>query len=594
MNATSPTLATPARRFPRLRPGPLWLAVPGVLFLLAFLIYPSAQLLLLSTADRATGEFSLASFVRFLGPSVYSRVLNTTFVIALQVTACCLLLGYPLAYWLSGLPKRRQQITVLLVLLAFWTSALVKNFAWLVLLGRTGIVSQALAWIGIAGGDSLLFNRGAVVFAMTHTMLPLAIVTMLPVMNQIDQRLGQAASTLGAPRAQVFWRIFFSLSMRGVAAAGLLVFIGSLGFFITPALLGSPREMMIGQLIISQINAMQNWQMGSTLALFLIGSALLSCLAYDLVFGLSSLADDQGKARSSSGRRLRRAGIALLSGLGWLFSSFENGYDRYVRKLLRLRLLAVYSWLLIFLLLFPIFSIVPMSFTESTFLSFPPKGFSTQWFQTYFDSTLWVTATLRSFGIGLVVACITAVIATLAAYGVVRGGGRAGSALFLLFMLPMIIPSIVIAVALFYLFAKMGLVASNLGIMIGHVVISMPVVFVIMLTTFKGHDWALDRAAGTLGANKVQVAWKITLPLVKDGLAAALVTGFLLSFEELTVALFIGGGLKTTLPKQLWDDILLQVNPTLAAASVVVLTVVTLLFLLLQWIGGRGKTVAAA
>ncbi|WP_232316346.1 ABC transporter permease [Candidatus Burkholderia verschuerenii] len=123
--------------------------------------------------------------------------------------------------------------------------------------------------------------------------------------------------------------------------------------------------------------------------------------------------------------------------------------------------------------------------------------------------------------------------------------------------------------------------ATNLGIVIGHVVIAMPIVFVILLTTFRGHDWALDHAAGTLGANRVQVLRRITLPSVKNGLIAGFVIGFLTSFEELTVALFIGGGIKTTLPKQLWTDILLQVTPTLAAASTVVLCVVSLLFLVL-------------
>jgi putative spermidine/putrescine transport system permease protein len=189
-----------------------------------------------------------------------------------------------------------------------------------------------------------------------------------------------------------------------------------------------------------------------------------------------------------------------------------------------------------------------------------------------------------------VVSLATTVIATLAALGMARTKSRMASALFLLFLLPMIVPSIVIAIALFYLYAHIGLVATNTGIILGHIVIAMPICFVILLTTFKGHDWSLDSAAGTLGANRLQVLMRITLPSVKNGLGAALVIGFLTSFEELTVALFIGGGVKTTLPKQLWDDILLQVTPTLAAASTVVLIIVLMLFLLLQYINPREKS----
>jgi len=575
--------AAPAPR--RMRPDALWLALPGTLVLLALLVFPSLKLLALSLVQNGGDTFSLAAFERFFGPSVYRRVLGTTFAVALQTTLWCLACGYPLAYWLARLPARRQQAVALLVLLAFWTSALVKNFAWLVLLGRNGFVSQLMQALGLPGGEHLLFNRAVVVFAISHTLLPLAVVTMLPVMNQVDARCASAAATLGADRAQVFWRVFFPLSMRGVAAAGLLVFISALGFFITPTLLGSPREMMLGQLIILQINEMQNWQLGSALAVVLVLTALLCCVAYDLVFGLSSLAGAAGGGRSARHRRLHRLGIGLANLLG---SASSRLLRLYRRQPLRLPLLPAYSVLLIAVLLFPIVAVVPMAFTSGTFLSFPPKGFSLQWFAAYFDSQLWMTATVRSFGIGIAAALATGALATAAALAVARSASRLRGTVFLLFLTPMIVPSIVIAIALFYLCARFGLVATNLGIVLGHVVIAMPIMFVILLSTFKGHDWGLDDAAATLGAGRAQVLRRVTLPLVKGGLAAALVIGFLTSFEELTVALFIGGGLKSTLPKQMWSDILLQATPTLAAASTVVLFVVTLLFLAIQWLRPRG------
>lgn len=591
MNASTfpaQTLPAPRRRFPI---GPLWLALPGVLFLLIFLILPSFKLLSLSTMQNGTDVFSMSAYARFFGTSVYSRVLGTTFVIALETTVFCLLFGYPLAYWLSGLSKRSQQVISLLVLMAFWSSTLVKSFAWLVLLGRDGFVADVMHVLHIRGGDNLLFNRTAVVFAISHTLLPLAVVTMLPVMNQMDRRLSLAAATLGAPRGQVFWRIAFPASMRGVSAAALLVFIGALGFFITPMLLGGPHDMMLGQLIILQINQLQNWQMGSALAVVLVLAALVSCLVYDLLFGLSTLADGGDGARSHHHEYLRRFGIGFVNLMGRLSSPVVSQYDGYVKPVLRIRLLSVWSWLTIIVLLFPIVAIVPMAFTSGSFLSLPPHGFSLRWFNTYFASSLWIGATIRSFGIGVVVAIVTTVMATLAALGVARAKGKLASAIFLLFLLPMIVPAIVIAIALFYLCAHISLVATDTGIVIGHIVIAMPIAFVILLTTFKGHDWSLNAAAGTLGANRWQSLWRITLPLVKNGLAAALVIGFLTSFEELTVALFIGAGIKTTLPKQLWDDILLQVTPTLAAASTVVLCVVTLLFLVLQCFNPRSKAV---
>jgi putative spermidine/putrescine transport system permease protein len=225
-----------------------------------------------------------------------------------------------------------------------------------------------------------------------------------------------------------------------------------------------------------------------------------------------------------------------------------------------------------------------MAFTGSTFLSFPPPSWSVRWFEQFAASPLWLGAMIRSFSIGFAAAAITLLIAAMAALGVARTRSRLGSIAFLLCLSPMMVPSIVIAIALF---ARISLVASDVGIIIGHTVIAMPVVFMVMLATFKGYDWNLDAAASTLGAGRLRIFWRVTLPLVASGLAVGFVTGFLQSFEELTVALFIGGGIKTTLPKQMWDGILLQVSPIIAAASVVVLLVVIAMFAIIEFVQAR-------
>jgi putative spermidine/putrescine transport system permease protein len=583
-SASVATVSLPRRRKRKIEP--LWLALPGILFLAVFLLLPTAQMLSMSLFDKVTGAPTLAPFARIWNGGPYLAVLSTTFSVALSTTLLCLTLGYPLAYWLCRKPPRQQRIAMLFVLLPFWTSALMKNFSWLVLLGRNGIIGKIMASAGIAGGNQLLFSRATVIFAMTHTLLPLAVVTMLPVMNQIDRRLTMAAATLGASAAQAFWQIFYQLSMRGVAAAGLLVFVASLGFFITPALLGGPRETMIGQLIILQINELQNWQLGSALAAILLISAIAMCVVYDRVFGLSSVSEG-GERQASPDGLGRLAGLAAARFAGRLFGAIEEFWKRNVRGLRGGVILSIYAWAVIAVLLVPIIAFVPMAFTRSTFLSFPPQGFSLQWFGQFMASPLWLGAMIRSFGIGVATAAVTVVIASLAALGLARSRSRLAGAVFVLFLTPMVVPSIVIAIALFYLFAQISLVATNLGIIIGHTVIATPVVFVILLATFKGHDWRLDAAASTLGAGRVQTFRRVTLPLVKGGFAVGFVTGFLQSFEELTVALFVGGGLKTTLPKQMWDGILLQVNPIIAAASVVVLLVVMVMFAVMEWVQQR-------
>ena len=575
----------PAKRR-KLKLDPLWLALPGLGFLTLFLILPTAQMLSLGFFDKVTGALSLSAFARIWIGGPYLAVLSTTFSVAIWTTLLCVGLGYPLAYWLSRKPPRQQRIAALFVLLPFWTSALIKNFSWLVLLGRNGIMAKTIAAIGMKGGDHLLFSRTTVVFAMVHTLLPLAVVTMLPVMNQIDRRLVMAASTLGANNARAFWQVFLPLSMRGVAAAGLLVLVASLGFFVTPALVGGAKDTMIGQLIILQINELQNWQLGSALAAILLISTISTCFVYDRIFGLSSVANDGDRpARPDS--VVRRAGLAVVRLGGLICGQVEAAWKRNIRGLPGDVLLSVYAGTMIAILLVPIIAFVPMAFTGSTFLSFPPPSLSYRWFAEFAASPLWLGAMIRSFSIGFATAAITSLVAAMAALGVARTRSRLGSVAFLLYLSPMMVPSIVIAIALFYLFARISLVASNIGIIIGHTVIAMPVVFMVMLATFKGHDWKLDAAASTLGAGRLRTFWHVTLPLVASGLAVGFVTGFLQSFEELTVAIFVGGGIKTTLPKQMWDGILLQVSPVIAAASVVVLIVVIAMFAIIEFAQAR-------
>src|SRR6266851_3602136 len=323
------TVALARRR--KLRIEPLWLALPGVVFLVLFLLLPTAQMLSRSLFDKVTGALTLAAFARIWNGGPYLAVLSTTFSVAFWTTLLCLTLSYPLAYWLCCKSPRQQRIAMLFVL------------------------------------------------------LPFAVVTMLPVMNQIDRRLPMAAATLGASGAQAFWQIFYQLSMRGVAAAGLLVFVASLGFFITPALLGGPRETMIGQLIILQINELQNWQLGSALAAILLVSAIAMCMVYDRIFGLSSVSEGSER-QTSPGGLARLAGLAAARFAGLVFGAIEEFWKRNIRGLRGSAILSIYAWVVIAVLLVPIIAFVPMAFTRSTFLSFPPQGFSLQWFEQFMAS----------------------------------------------------------------------------------------------------------------------------------------------------------------------------------------------------------------
>ena len=277
-----------AARFQRLRrleqTRYLLLLVPAVVFLIAFYGYPVAAMLTRAFYDPTLGLQNFAPLVQarsaldVLGISIpmnaYIRVFGITLQIALIVTLCTLLLGYPVAYALAAITPARANLLMILVLIPFWTSILVRSYAWMVLLGQEGIINEALIAAGLRTEPLQLLNtRLAVYVGMIHILLPFMILPLYAVMRGIDRNLLRAAGNLGAPPSAVFRRIFLPLSLPGIAAGCLLVFILSLGFYITPALLGGQKDIMVSILIQQQISQLK-WGFGAALALVLLIIAL--------------------------------------------------------------------------------------------------------------------------------------------------------------------------------------------------------------------------------------------------------------------------------------------------------------------------------
>lgn len=568
------------KRTRRMNLGALWLAAPALAFVAVFLLLPMLRLIALSLQDIDAASFTLTHYEKLVETPVYMRILGITFRISILTAFLSVLLGYPVASWLASLPDRKRNVWLFLVLLPFWTSYLVKTFAWMILLGDKGVINSILTGSHLIDDSlPLMYNELGVLIGMVHAMLPLAILTMVPVMITVDERLSLAAGSMGARRSQRFWLIEFPLVLPGVAAGGLLTFITSLGFFIVPAYLGGRGQTMLAQIIIVQVQELVNWAFAAVLSVMLVLAALVAIWFYDRLFGLSSLTSSSSAVGKAHGQWLRILGQKVLSGLAWLFSPF-NRLDRGDVEERPFKF--AYALFLFVFLLGPAMVVLPLAFTADQALTFPPPSYSTRWFETYFNSPIWISATIRSFGVAFATAFLATTLGGMAALALARSDSRFKKAIFGLMLAPMIVPRIVIAVGLFYLMAQVGLVASNIGLIIGHTLLAIPFTFIAIGAVLKGYDWRLNQAAATLGAGRITVLRKITLPLLRGGIISAALFAFVTSFDELTIALFISGGLKSTLPKQMWDDMYLQLNPTLAAVSVVVLVIVSLLLLLAQ------------
>jgi ABC-type spermidine/putrescine transport system permease subunit I len=273
MAGAAGTLAVPmpGRVVTPVRARGLLLVLPLLTYLVVLYALPVAGMMLRSVTEP---HWTVANFVALAQEPIYAEVLWITIRISVVVTIAVLLLGYPVAYLLARLPPTISNLLMILVLLPFWSSILVRSYAWMVLLGRNGIVNQLLLWVGaIAAPLRLLNTTFAVYIAMVHVLLPFMILPLFAVLRGIDPNLLLAGASLGARPSAVFRQIVLPLSLPGVSAGCLLVFILSLGFYITPALVGSPRDLMVAILIQQEIDHF-NWPLGSALGVVLLVAAL--------------------------------------------------------------------------------------------------------------------------------------------------------------------------------------------------------------------------------------------------------------------------------------------------------------------------------
>lgn len=246
------------------------LSLPALLLVAVCLIIPVGSLLALSFIG-AQGNLSLENYQRLIDNKAYLAIFLTTFEISAVITLICVLLGYPLAYFITLLPPRAVGFAMLAIILPFWTSLLVRTYAWMVLLQKQGLVNSALLKLGMIDEPiALLHNYAGTVIGMSHIMLPFLVLPLYGAMKAIDRDLIRAAANLGAGPIVRFWTVSFPLSLPGLGAGALIVFVLSLGFYVTPALLGGGKVTMVAMRIQKSVALYPNWGAASALAVVLL------------------------------------------------------------------------------------------------------------------------------------------------------------------------------------------------------------------------------------------------------------------------------------------------------------------------------------
>ncbi|HLI12203.1 MAG TPA: ABC transporter permease [Alphaproteobacteria bacterium] len=252
----------------------------------------------------------------------------------------------------------------------------------------------------------------------------------------------------------------------------------------------------------------------------------------------------------------------------------------------RIALGAVCAPIFAFLML-PLVIVFPLSVSSAPYLEFPPPGFSWQWYANYFGDPDWIAATLRSIEIAVTATILSLLIGTPLAFSVARGRFFGRVAVDRLAVAPMIVPAIVISVAVYGVFAELRLIGAWYGIAIAHTVLALPFVVIVVSAGLRGFDINLEQAALGLGASRWRAVWRVTLPQIRPSLISAALLAFITSFDELVIAMFLAGS-QMTLPKKMFDNIRMEIDPTITAVSVLQILLIALALLLSYRFGRRG------
>ncbi|MEM7171861.1 MAG: ABC transporter permease [Pseudomonadota bacterium] len=262
----------------------IWLLIPAVALIGVCFIYPVSWLLQRSVSEPVWG---LQNYLTIFSKSIYLGVLWNTVAIAGATTILCALIGFPVAYSMVHSRAWIRKLLIFSVLIPFWTSILVRSFAWLVILQRGGIINDVLIGVGmIAEPLDLVYNRFGVLLGMVQVLLPFMVFPLFSVMARIDDSYFRAATNLGANPIRAFYRVYLPLCLPGLVTGAMLVFIIALGYFITPALLGGRGDIMIAQLIFERIDEFGDWPLASALAIVLLVGTGLLFLIINAVFKL--------------------------------------------------------------------------------------------------------------------------------------------------------------------------------------------------------------------------------------------------------------------------------------------------------------------
>lgn len=527
------------------------LLAPAILLLAGLYVWPILRIL--PEAFTGTG------FEQFFGSSVYPNVTWTTARIALTVAVITLVVAYPAAWMIATRSGWQQMLLVVAVIVPFLTSSLVRTFSWMAMLGSNGLISNLLRALGITDKPtSFLFTDFAVVVALVHVSLPLMTFSLVAVMRRIPREVMGVSEALGSSKLRTMFRVVLPQTLPGVTSGLIVVTLFAMASFIAPAILGGTSQTMLAQLIQATIETGSNRSFAAALSLVLAG---LAAAAVALIWLVMWVLRRRHRRTPQIHDQPQPGALSPVARRGGSNANLERGVWKAAY--------GIYYVAIVVFSLAPMAILVPIAFTSGTVLVFPTPGFSTQWFEAVLAPD-WVDAALTSLRIAVIAAVIAVVIATLTVLATAKSKLMARAADQGM-LLPMTIPTVVFALGAYVTFVRLGLVDTELGLILAQTVLALPICYLVIAAGYTSTEVRLEDAALSLGASKVRAIGTVVVPLMLPALAVALLMGVLMSFDESVASIFLSGLDVTTLPRKLWSGIRFSTSPDVAAAAVGVL-----------------------
>ena len=548
------------------------LALAATGFFVIFFFWPLLDVVLRSISvdgvmDWGNPQFTLDSYLAVFQDEYLHLVEWRTIVLAVNSTILALLLGFPTAYFISRLPARLAGVVLLLILIPFQVSIVVRLFAVTSILSPNGLLSQASQALG---GEqfSLLYTQGGTLVGTVMYLLPYMVLILYSGMTGIDHNVILAARTLGASGIQIFVKVFLPLVRTSILSGALLCFILALSFFIVPAILGGPQEQTVAVYIQQQIDLFQ-WGIASALGVILLVATLILYIAVLRI----------GGGFQAPGVGAQAKGVSAEQRFTWSAGTVFTGAITLVS-------LAV--------LLLPVLIVFPLSVGETQTVVFPPRGFTLDWYGQVLTTTTWLDPIVRS----ALVATLTGLASTALALYLARVVQTAKSERTKLLVsglafAPIITPAILLAIGIYAVELRLKLAGTIPGLVFAHTLISFPLAFAILNASLASRGLDLETAAWTMGASRISAFWKVTVRGMIPAMLSAFGLAFVTSWDEVVLALFLQTGPVKTLPVTIYQYLQSGIVPTVPAIAAL-LTLVVIAVVVIQRITQSRRAAAQA